>query len=211
MIWPCHRRRQRAYDVVRDVLSERAGVCSGMSGAARQAAGLGSGRTDPGGGSARESCLGPAQRRVFVRPLLDRFPGRRSVLVHRGRPDRVAVARRSPPTGAGALTTSAEGLLTAEPAHSGGSGSHLVTSMSADGYVMVAETSRWSSPGTGWQQVAVIDGFDAIVLAGWGSRPAGQQARVGDRWPSSPRHRPGSGRRRPSGGGGRGRRGAATR
>ncbi len=86
---------------------------------------------------------------VFVRPLLDRILGRAE------RPWFTAVAGAawaSPPGRRQLvpvrLTTTAQGRLTAMPAHPKGSASHLVTAPArADGYVVVAEDATSVSPG----------------------------------------------------------------
>jgi molybdopterin molybdotransferase len=78
---------------------------------------------------------------IFVRPMLDRILGRPEPTWH------TAVAGvdwRSPAGRAQVLPvtlrTDDTGRLVALPAHAGGSGSHLVTSLAgADGYAMVPE------------------------------------------------------------------------
>lgn len=140
-----------AYDVVRDVLSERAG---GVFRHVRVQPGKPQGwGVWPDGPPVVALPGNPVSAllsaEVFVRPLLDRLLGREDRCWFTA----VALTGWRSPAGRRQLvpvrlTTSAEGLLTAEPAHSGGSGSHLVTSMSAaDGYVMVAEDVTVVEPG----------------------------------------------------------------
>jgi molybdopterin molybdotransferase len=73
--------------------------------------------------------------------MLDRILGRPAAIWHTA----VAGGDWTPPTGRRqvlpvTLHTDAAGRLVAVPAHAGGSGSHLVTSLAgADGYAVVAE------------------------------------------------------------------------
>ena len=131
-----------AFDVVRDVLSERAGgVFRHVRVQPGKPQGWGVwGRTPvvalPGNPvSALLSC------EVFVRPMLERILGRQE----RGWLTVVAGVGWASPPGRRQLvpvklTTSAEGILTARPAHSRGSASHLVTALAgADAFAVVAE------------------------------------------------------------------------
>ena len=132
-----------AYDVVRDVLSERA---SGVFRHVLVQPGKPQGWAVWPGGTPVVSLPGnPVSAllscELFVQPMLDRILGRQP------RPWLTAVAQSgwSSPPGRRQLLpvrlrTSAEGTLLAEPAHARGSGSHLVTALAvADGYAMVAE------------------------------------------------------------------------
>ena len=130
-----------AYDVVRDVLSERAG------GVFRHV------RVQPGkpqgwavwNGTPVVSLPGnpvPAVLSVeaFVVPMLDRMLGRSASPSYTAR----AGVGWSSPAGRRQLVPvrifTENGILLAVPAHSGGSGSHLVTSLAeANGYAMVPE------------------------------------------------------------------------
>lgn len=132
-----------AYDVVRDVLSERA---HGVFRHVRVQPGKPQGWAVWPGGTPVVSLPGnPVSAllscELFVLPMLDRILGREQ------RPWFTAVANSdwSSPQGRRQLLpvrlrTSPEGILLAEPAHALGSGSHLVTALAvADGYAMVAE------------------------------------------------------------------------
>ncbi len=132
-----------AYDVVRDVLSERA---HGVFRHVRVQPGKPQGWAVWPGGTPVVSLPGnPVSAllscELFVQPMLDRILGRQQ------RPWYTAVANSdwNSPQGRRQLLpvrlrTSPEGTLLAEPAHALGSGSHLVTALAvADGYAMVAE------------------------------------------------------------------------
>lgn len=132
-----------AYDVVRDVLSERA---HGVFRHVRVQPGKPQGWAVWPGGTPVVSLPGnPVSAllscELFVQPMLDRILGRQQ------RPWHTAVANSdwNSPQGRRQLLpvrlrTSPEGTLLAEPAHALGSGSHLVTALAvADGYAMVAE------------------------------------------------------------------------
>ncbi|MBI4900099.1 MAG: molybdopterin molybdenumtransferase MoeA, partial [Actinobacteria bacterium] len=86
---------------------------------------------------------------LFVRPLLDRLLGRPAARLLTG----VAGTAWTSPAGRRqvvpvTLRTDATGRLVATPAHRGGSGSHLVTSLAvADGYALVPEETTSVAPG----------------------------------------------------------------
>ncbi|MCC6495088.1 MAG: molybdopterin molybdotransferase MoeA [Propionibacteriaceae bacterium] len=140
-----------AYDVVRDVLTSHAGGTFRhvrMQPGKPQGWGLWPGGTPvvalPG-----NPLSAALSYEVLVRPILDRLLGTRQV------PDATAVAATGwgSPSGRRQLqpvriSSTPDGRLLAEPAHTGGSASHLVTSLAAaDGIAIVAEEVTEVVPG----------------------------------------------------------------
>ena len=132
-----------AYDVVRDVITEAGGVFRHV-------------RIQPGKpqgwgvwGGTPVVCLpgnpvsAVVSTEIFIRPMLDHILGRPAATWHTA----VAGADWTSPDGRRqvvpvTLGTDDAGRLVAVPAHAGGSGSHLVTSLAvADGYAMVPEAT----------------------------------------------------------------------
>jgi molybdopterin molybdotransferase len=140
-----------AYDVVRDVLSSHAGGTFRhvrMQPGKPQGWGLWPGGTPvvalPG-----NPLSAALSYEVLVRPMLDRLLGTRSP------PDLTAVAATGWRSPAGRrqlqpvrIISGPDGRLLAEPSHSGGSASHLVTSLAAaDAIAFVAEDVTEVAPG----------------------------------------------------------------
>ena len=130
-----------AYDVVRDVMSGAGGLFRHVRVQPGKPQGWGRwGRTPvvclPG-----NPVSAVISTELFVRPMLDRMLGRPETPWLTG----VAGAAWRSPSGRRqvvpvTLRTDESGRLVATPAHRGGSGSHLVTSLAlADGYAVVAE------------------------------------------------------------------------
>jgi molybdopterin molybdotransferase len=132
-----------AYDVVRDVVTAAGGVFRHV-------------RVQPGKpqgwgvwGGTPVVCLpgnpvsAVVSTEIFIRPMLDLIMGRPAAAWHTA----VAGSDWTSPDGRRqilpvTLGTDDEGRLVAVPAHAGGSGSHLVTSLAgADGYAMVTEAT----------------------------------------------------------------------
>lgn len=141
-----------AYDVVREVLTDRAG---GIFRHVRVQPGKPQGWAVWPGGTPVVALPGnpvsaALSYEMFVRPMLDRILGRPGV-----EPDRAAAAAVGWSSPAGRrqlvpvrLSSSAQGLLQAHPAHRRGSASHLVTSLAeADGFAIVAEDVSEVEPG----------------------------------------------------------------
>jgi molybdopterin molybdotransferase len=138
-----------AYDVVRDVVSAAGGQFRHVRVQPGKPQGWGRwGRTPvvclPG-----NPVSAVISADLFVRPLLDRLLGRPAARLLTG----VAGAGWTSPAGRRqvvpvTLGTDAMGRLVATPAHRGGSGSHLVTSLAvADGYAVVPEETTSVAPG----------------------------------------------------------------
>jgi molybdopterin molybdotransferase len=132
-----------AYDVVRDVITAAGGVFRHV-------------RIQPGKpqgwgvwGGTPVVCLpgnpvsAVVSTEIFIRPMLDLILGRPATAWHTA----VAGSDWSSPSGRRqvlpvTLGTDEAGRLVAVPAHAGGSGSHLVTSLAgADGYAVVPEAT----------------------------------------------------------------------
>ena len=139
------------YDVVRDVLTDRAG---GVFRHVRMQPGKPQGwAVWPGGAPVVALPGNPVSAalsyEVFVRPMLDRILGRAGIEPGCA----VAAVGWSSPAGRRQLapvrlSSDSEGRLQAQPAHRRGSASHLVTSLAeADGFAIVAEEVTEVAPG----------------------------------------------------------------
>ena len=130
-----------AYDVVRDVITAAGGVFRHVRVQPGKPQGWGVWSRTPVVCLPGNPVSAVVSTEIFIRPMLDRILGRPAVSWYTG----VAGSDWTPPEGRRqilpvTLGTDDAGRLVATPAHAGGSGSHLVTSLAgADGYAMVAE------------------------------------------------------------------------
>lgn len=130
-----------AYDVVRDVITAAGGVFRHVRIQPGKPQGWGVWDGTPVVCLPGNPVSAVVSAEIFIRPLLDRILGRPAVPWHAA----VAGSDWTSPSGRRqvlpvTLGTDDSGRLVALPAHAGGSGSHLVTSLAeADGYAMVAE------------------------------------------------------------------------
>ncbi len=132
-----------AYDVVRDVITEAGGVFRHVRIQPGRPQGWGIWDGTPVVCLPGNPVSAVVSTEIFVRPMLDRILGRPAATWHTA----VSGTEWSSPDGRRqvlpvTLDTDDAGRLVAVPAHAGGSGSHLVTSLAvADGYAMVAEAT----------------------------------------------------------------------
>ncbi|HET7724228.1 MAG TPA: gephyrin-like molybdotransferase Glp [Propionibacteriaceae bacterium] len=138
-----------AYDVVRDVMSGAGGLFRHVRVQPGKPQGWGHWAGTPVACLPGNPVSAVISTDLFVRPMLDRLLGRPSGAWLTG----VAGAAWRSPAGRRqvvpvTLCTDDAGRLVATPAHRGGSGSHLVTSLAlADGYAVVAEETTEVAPG----------------------------------------------------------------
>lgn len=130
-----------AYDVVRDIVTAAGGTFRNVRIQPGKPQGWGVWKGTPVVCLPGNPVSAVVSAEIFVRPMLDRILGRPAAVWHTA----VAGGEWTPPTGRRqvlpvTLGTDDAGRLVAVPAHAGGSGSHLVTSLAgADGYAVVAE------------------------------------------------------------------------
>jgi molybdopterin molybdotransferase len=132
-----------AYDVVRDVITEAGGVFRHVRIQPGKPQGWGVWDGTPVVCLPGNPVSAVVSTEIFIRPMLDHILRRPAAAWHTA----VAGTDWSSPSGRRqvlpvTLRTDDEGRLVAIPAHAGGSGSHLVTSLAvADGYAMVPEAT----------------------------------------------------------------------
>ncbi len=130
-----------AYDVVRDVITAAGGVFRHVRIQPGKPQGWGVWRGTPVVCLPGNPVSAVVSTEIFIRPMLDLILGRPAAAWHTA----VAGSDWTSPNGRRqvlpvTLGTDDAGRLVAVPAHAGGSGSHLVTSLAgADGYAMVTE------------------------------------------------------------------------
>jgi molybdopterin molybdotransferase len=130
-----------AYDVVRDVITAAGGVFRHVRIQPGKPQGWGVWKQTPVVCLPGNPVSAVVSTEIFIRPMLDRMLGRAALAWHTA----VAGSDWMPPVGRRqflpvTLGTDDTGRLVAVPAHAGGLGSHLVTSLAgADGYAMVGE------------------------------------------------------------------------
>jgi molybdopterin molybdotransferase len=130
-----------AYDVVRDVITAAGGVFRHVRIQPGKPQGWGVWRGTPVVCLPGNPVSAVVSTEIFIRPMLDLILGRAAAAWHTA----VAGSDWTSPNGRRqvlpvTLGTDDAGRLVAVPAHAGGSGSHLVTSLAgADGYAMVTE------------------------------------------------------------------------